>query len=198
MNGVDVAIQLEVFAVHTDMTLKEVSPNYYNLSPESALWKQIQKAYRWYTPKFSPRDIPRFADVGSITEDCVLMRAIRDFLVDRYRNFPEPPTHILGYDARGFLFGPMIAMELGVPFVLLRKAGKNPGVLIESEPYEKDYKEKEPEAMSIRQDSIGKGSRVVLVDDVLASGGTALSGLQLVEACGATALEFVAVLDYII
>ncbi|ESL11558.1 adenine phosphoribosyltransferase [Trypanosoma rangeli SC58] len=88
----------------------------------------------------------------------------------------------------------MIAMELGVPFVLLRKEGKNAGVLIASEPYEKEYKEKGSEAMSIRQGSIGKGSRVVFVDDVLASGGTALSGLQLVEACGATALEFVAIL----
>ncbi|RNF19773.1 putative Adenine phosphoribosyltransferase [Trypanosoma conorhini] len=176
------------------MPLKEVAPYCFTLSPDSPLWGQIQRAYRWYSPKFSPHDVPQFADVGSITEDPALMRAIRDFLVDRYRKFPEPPTHILGFDARGFLLGPMVAVELGVPFVLLRKAGKNAGVLISSEPFEKEYKEKNPEVMTVRLGSIGKGSRVVLVDDVLATGGTALSGLQLAEASGATVLEFFAIL----
>ncbi|EAN94251.1 putative Adenine phosphoribosyltransferase [Trypanosoma cruzi] len=176
------------------MSLEEVEPNFFILSPDSPLRETIQRAYRWYSPRFSPCDVPRFADVGSITEEWSVMRGIRDFLVARYRNLPEPPTHIMGFDARGFLLGPMISVELGVPFVLMRKAGKNPGILIESEPYQKEYKEKRAEAMTIRCGSIGKGSRVVLVDDVLATGGTALSGLQLVEASGATTIEFVAIL----
>ncbi|KAH9598601.1 Phosphoribosyltransferase domain [Trypanosoma melophagium] len=176
------------------MAVVEVSPYNFVLSPNSPLYAQIKEAYRWYSAKFSPRDIPRFADVGSITENPLVMRSIRDFLVQRYKSFPQPPTHILGFDARGFLFGPMIAVEMGVPFVLMRKANKNAGVLIRSEPYEKEYKEKEPEVMTIRLGSIDKNSRVVLVDDVLATGGTALSGLQLAEASGATVLEVVSLL----
>ncbi|EPY43257.1 adenine phosphoribosyltransferase [Angomonas deanei] len=69
------------------------------------------------------------------------MRGIRDFLVQRYQAMEEKPTHILGFDARGFLFGPMLAAELSIPFVLMRKADKNAGLLIKSEPYDKEYKE---------------------------------------------------------
>ncbi|KAG5476312.1 hypothetical protein LSCM1_04014 [Leishmania martiniquensis] len=123
------------------------------------------------------------------------MKAIRDFLVGRYRAMIPAPTHILGFDARGFLFGPMIAVELGIPFVLMRKADKNAGLLIRSEPYEKEYKEAAPEVMTIRYGSIGKGSRVVLIDDVLATGGTALSGLQLVLASAAEVVEMVSILS---
>ncbi|KEG12227.1 putative Adenine phosphoribosyltransferase [Trypanosoma grayi] len=176
------------------MSLVEILPNYFTLPPESPLREQIRKAYKWYSPKFSPRNIPRFADVSSITENPSVMRGIRDFLVARYRSFPEPPTHMSGFDARGFLLGPMIAVELDIPFVLLRKAEKNAGPLIKSEPYEKEYKEDIPDVMTLRNGSISKGSRVILVDDVLATGGTALSGLQLVEASGATTLEVVSVL----
>ncbi|ORC87677.1 putative Adenine phosphoribosyltransferase [Trypanosoma theileri] len=177
------------------MALVEITPYNYTLARNSPLHAQIQKAYRWYSPKFSPHDVPRFADVGSITENPLVMRSIRDFLVQRYKSFPQPPTHIMGFDARGFLFGPLIAVELGIPFVLMRKANKNAGVLIKSEPYEKEYKEVEPEVMTIRLGSIDKNSRVVLVDDVLATGGTALSGLQLAEASGATVLEVVSLLQ---
>lgn len=66
------------------------------------------------------------------------MKAIRDFFVARYKAMgSNGPTHILGFDARGFLLGPMIAVELGLPFVLMRKAEKNAGLLIKSEPYDK-------------------------------------------------------------
>ncbi|EPY32118.1 adenine phosphoribosyltransferase [Strigomonas culicis] len=122
------------------------------------------------------------------------MKLIKDFLVERYNNMAEKPTHVLGFDARGFLFGPMIAVELGIPFVLMRKADKNAGLLVKSEPYDKEYKESAPEVMTIRIGSISKGSRVVLIDDVLATGGTALSGLQLVEASGASVVEMVTIL----
>lgn len=176
------------------MSLTEISPTHFTLSADSPLRKQIQEVYRWYSAKFSPRDVPCFADIGSLTENPAVMRAIRDFLVKRYKNFSQPPTHIMGFDARGFLLGPMIAVELGVPFVLLRKAEKNGGVLIASRPFEKEYKEKTREVMTIRDGSINRNSRVLLVDDVLATGGTVLSGLQLVEASGAIALEVVTIL----
>ncbi|CAC9495714.1 adenine phosphoribosyltransferase / APRT [Leishmania donovani] len=177
------------------MPFKEVSPNSFLLDDSHALSQLLKKSYRWYSPVFSPRNVPRFADVSSITESPETLKAIRDFLVQRYRAMSPAPTHILGFDARGFLFGPMIAVELEIPFVLMRKADKNAGLLIRSEPYEKEYKEAAPEVMTIRYGSIGKGSRVVLIDDVLATGGTALSGLQLVEASDAVVVEMVSILS---
>ncbi|KAG5476317.1 hypothetical protein LSCM1_04019 [Leishmania martiniquensis] len=177
------------------MCLREVAHHSYILEESHELSKLLRHCYRWYSPLFSPRDVPRFADVSSVTESPETMKAIRDFLVGRYRAMIPAPTHILGFDARGFLFGPMIAVELGIPFVLMRKADKNAGLLIRSEPYEKEYKEAAPEVMTIRYGSIGKGSRVVLIDDVLATGGTALSGLQLVLASAAEVVEMVSILS---
>ncbi|KPA86710.1 adenine phosphoribosyltransferase [Leptomonas pyrrhocoris] len=176
------------------MSLHEVAPHSYELDDAHPLVKLLKKNYRWYSPKFSPRDVPVFADVSSVTESPETMKAIRDYLVARYKAMTPQPTHILGFDARGFLFGPMVAVELGIPFVLMRKAEKNAGLLIKSEPYDKEYKEAAPEVLTIRCGSIRKGSRVVLIDDVLATGGTALSGLQLVDASGAEVVEMVCVL----
>ncbi|KAG5501772.1 hypothetical protein JKF63_04041 [Porcisia hertigi] len=176
------------------MSLQEVGPQTYLLAESHELSQLLKKNYRWYSSAFSPRDVSIFADVSSLTESPQTMKAIRDFLVERYRAMSPAPTHILGFDARGFLFGPMIAVELGIPFVLMRKADKNAGLLIRSEPYEKEYKEAAPEVMTIRYGSISNGSRVVLIDDVLATGGTALSGLQLVEASAAEVVEMVSIL----
>lgn len=176
------------------MSLKELSPNFLTLDESHPLAQNLTRDYRWYSPKFSPRDVPRFADVGSVTESPECLKGIRDFLVARYRAMDPPATHILGFDARGFLFGPMISVELGVPFVLMRKAEKSAGLLIKSEPYDKEYREAAPEVMTIRYGSLSPGARVILIDDVLATGGTALSGLQLVEASGAVTVEMACVI----
>lgn len=176
------------------MALRELSPEFFVVDPNEPVAKLLTSVYRWYSPRFSPRDVPRFADVSSVTESPETMKAIRDFFVKRYRSLEKPITHIIGFDARGFLFGPLLAVELGVPFVLMRKAEKNPGLLIKSEPYDKEYSEVAPEVMTIRRGSVPPGSRVVLIDDVLATGGTVLSGLQLVEACQATAVEVATIL----
>ena len=64
-----------------------------------------------------------------------------DLLVERYRAAGDAgPTHIAGFDARGFLFGPPIALALKIPFVMIRKAGKLPGVLISSGKYVTEYR----------------------------------------------------------
>nr|CCD12372.1 unnamed protein product [Trypanosoma congolense IL3000] len=176
------------------MSLEELSPNYFTLSKDSPLREKVAKAYRWYSPKFSPHDVPRFAEVGSLTEKPDVMRAIRDFFVERYKKLPQPITHVLGFDSRGFLFGTMIAVELNASFVLVRKTNKSAGVLIKSEPYQKEYASETEEFMTIRSGVLNKDSRVVLIDDVIATGGTVLSGLQLCDACGATVVEVAAVL----
>ena len=64
-----------------------------------------------------------------------------DLLVERYRAAGDAgPTHIAGFDARGFIFGPPIALALKIPFVMIRKAGKLPGVLISSGKYVTEYR----------------------------------------------------------
>eukprot|EP01059_Diplonema_ambulator_P013499 TRINITY_DN24001_c1_g2_i3.p1 TRINITY_DN24001_c1_g2~~TRINITY_DN24001_c1_g2_i3.p1 ORF type:complete len:246 (+),score=81.79 TRINITY_DN24001_c1_g2_i3:933-1670(+) len=175
----------------------EKAPNHWMPEQDSEDIKEMAKTMWWYTEKFSPKDVPKFYDVSGITENPKAFRRMIELFVERYKAAPEGtgPTHIIGYDARGFIIGPPIAMGLGIPFVLLRKAGKNPGVLVHSEGYHKEYAEKEPETQCIRLGSIDETSRVVLIDDLIATGGTAVSGFELVEAVGAKVYEFAAVIE---
>jgi adenine phosphoribosyltransferase len=90
---------------------------------------------------------------------------------------------VVGMEARGFILAAPVALSLGVGFVPVRKAGKLPG-----ETYAVSYSLEYGEAtLEVHQDGIEVGERVLLVDDVLATGGTADASRQLVERCGATA-----------
>lgn len=146
----------------------------------------------YYTGKYSPHNVPAFYDVTGITESPEAFQSVIDILVQRYKlQGAHGPTHIAGFDARGFIFGPPLALALGLPFVLIRKAGKLPGVLASAK-YETEYSEDET---VMRVGSVSKGNRVVLVDDLIATGGTALSGFDLVDALGASVHEFTAIID---
>merc|ERR1719493_499797 len=156
----------------------------------------LAKRMRWFGPKFSPKDVPRYYDISGITEDAAAFQKCIDIFVERYKNDVHKtggPTAIVGYDARGFLFTP-IALALGIPFVLLRKNAKNPGVVVESSPYHKEYAEAKADTMCVRLGSIKPGDRVVLFDDLIATGGTALSGFELINGLGADVYEFAAVI----
>lgn len=87
---------------------------------------------------------------------------------------------VVGPEARGFLFGAPVAYELGVGFVPVRKPGKLPAETIRYE-YELEYGK---DALEIHKDAIKKGARVAVVDDLLATGGTILSAVKLVEQLG--------------
>ena len=73
----------------------------------------IAKSLPWYGPKFSPHDVPNFYDVSGITENPEAFKLVVDTFAERYESMKEKPTKIAGFDARGFLFGPTIAMRLG-------------------------------------------------------------------------------------
>ena len=93
----------------------------------------IAKECRYYSPSFSPKAVPAFYDLSGITENPRAFQDTMDVFIARYRAQAvtgKGPTVIVGYDARGFVVGPPIALALGIPFVLLRKAGKNPGPLV--------------------------------------------------------------------
>lgn len=93
---------------------------------------------------------------------------------------------VCGIESRGFLFGTQIAKELNIPFVLIRKAGKLPPPVISQE-YELEYGSAEIE---IKKNHIKPNQRVLIHDDILATGGTAAACAQLVENCGAKASQF--------
>ena len=151
---------------------KQVETNLWALSPDSETFKILAKSYKWYSSKYSPKDVPKFFDLSSICESPKAFGALISMLTDRYKNhLAEKPTHIAGYDARGFVIGAPLALQLSLPFVMLRKSNKNPGLLYSSSPYTKEYTEKESETLAVRRDSFPPGSRVVLIDDLIATGG---------------------------
>jgi adenine phosphoribosyltransferase len=89
--------------------------------------------------------------------------------------------HVLGIEARGFIFGAPVALELGAGFVPVRKPGKLPREVL-SETYALEYGE---DAVQMHRDALAPGARVLLVDDVLATGGTLAAVARLVEQAGA-------------
>lgn len=98
---------------------------------------------------------------------------------------------IVGLDARGFLFGPTLALQLGVPFVPVRKQGKLPGNCVKAE-YKKEYG---VDVFEMQSDAIQKGQKVVIVDDIIATGGSAAAAGELVEKLGGEVVEYMFLLE---
>jgi adenine phosphoribosyltransferase len=100
-------------------------------------------------------------------------------------------SHIGAMDARGFLIGSIIAYELNKPLVLFRKQGKLPADVI-SESYQTEYGEAK---LEVHADSLCEGDKVLIFDDLIATGGTLLAAAQLVRRLGATVFEAAAIID---
>lgn len=113
--------------------------------------------------------------------------AAREFLVDRLAARYEGKVDIVvGLESRGYYFGILLAQRLKIAFVPCRKAGKLPGSTIKLS-YGKEYG---TDIIEVQKDNIPEGSRVVIVDDLLATGGTASAAISLIQNCGATIIEF--------
>ncbi len=95
-------------------------------------------------------------------------------------------SKVVGVESRGFLFGVPVAQRLGVGFVPIRKGGKLPAATF-SQSYEREYG---PDSMEIHQDALTAQDQVLIVDDVLATAGTALCAADLIEFCGASVAGF--------
>ena len=146
------------------------------------------------------RDVPDFPKAGIIFKDITpilgsgeLFRASIDVFLEQCRG--KEIDKIVGIDARGFLFGSAVAYELGVGFVPLRKKGRLP-YKTESAKYSLEYGEAE---MELHLDAIEPGERVVLIDDLLATGGTSASAVTLIKKVGGILLaaQFLIELEFL-
>lgn len=146
------------------------------------------------------RDIPdfpkpriTFKDITPLVKDPVALRFAVQQLTKPFvdRNI----TAVAGMEARGFIFGSLVAWELELPFIPLRKPGKLP-YDAQSVSYDLEYGSA---SLEIHTDALNKDDRVLLIDDLLATGATAKASCELIEKLGATveALGFVIELDFI-
>ncbi|HQU16772.1 MAG: adenine phosphoribosyltransferase [Chromatiales bacterium 21-64-14] len=146
------------------------------------------------------RDIPDFPkpgviyrDITPLVRDPAALRLAVHELVHPF--FGDALTAVVGMEARGFIFGALAAWELGVGFVPLRKPGKLP-YDVHSISYDLEYGS---ESLEVHVDALGRDDRVLVVDDVLATGGTAAASCALIEKLGAkiAACAFVVELDFL-
>ncbi len=131
----------------------------------------------------------QFRDITPLLSNPRVFRVLIDEFVHRY--FDVKPHAIAGLDARGFIIGSVLAYELNVGFVPIRKKGKLPFNTVE-ESYELEYGSA---TVQLHTDAVKPGDRVVLIDDLIATGGTMLAGKRLLEQLGAQVIECAAIVD---
>ena len=120
----------------------------------------------------------QFRDITPLLQDPKVFRVLIDAFVHRYMDKALRPDVVAGLDARGFILGSVVAYELNVGFVPIRKKGKLPFTTVE-----------------LHTDAVKPGDRVLLIDDLIATGGTMMAGRRLLEKLGATVTEGAAIVD---
>jgi adenine phosphoribosyltransferase len=131
----------------------------------------------------------QFRDITPLLSTPRVFRVLIDEFVHRY--FDIKPDAIAGLDARGFIIGSVVAYELNIGFVPIRKKGKLPFTTVQ-ESYELEYGSA---TVEMHTDAVKPGDRVVLIDDLIATGGTMMAGRRLLERLGATVIEGAAIVD---
>ncbi|MDA8910194.1 adenine phosphoribosyltransferase [Crocinitomicaceae bacterium] len=146
------------------------------------------------------RDVPDFPkpgilfkDISTIMLDAELSKKVLVHLKDLYQE--ESIDAVAGIESRGFLFGYPLAMELGVPFILIRKQGKLPYKKI-SHSYDLEYGSA---VIEIHEDAVKPGQNVLIHDDLLATGGSADAAAELIKKCGGSVFgfNFLVALDFL-
>lgn len=147
------------------------------------------------------KQYPDFPTPGILFEDIMpifaspslhaaLLRALEIHILAAFPPTLSPPFAgvdvVIGLEARGFLFGPSLALRLGAAFVPVRKAGKLPGDCVKVG-YKKEYGE---DFFEMQRGAVKEGARVIVVDDIIATGGSAEAAEMLVTMCGGKVVEF--------
>ena len=154
-----------------------------NPSPVETIRAHIRTVPDWPAPGVQFRDITPLLSTPRV------FRVLIDEFVHRY--FDVKPDAIAGLDARGFIIGSVVAYELNIGFVPIRKQGKLPFTTVQ-ESYELEYGSA---TVEMHTDAVKPGDRVVLIDDLIATGGTMMAGRRLLERLGATVIEGAAIVD---
>jgi adenine phosphoribosyltransferase len=156
-----------------------------NRSVNQYLRDHIRTVPDWPTPGV------QFRDITPLLQNAKVFRILIDAFVHRYMDPAMRPDVVAGLDARGFILGAVIAYELNVGFVPVRKKGKLPFTTVE-ETYELEYGSA---TVELHTDAVKIGDRVLLIDDLIATGGTMMAGKKLLEKLGAQVMEGAAIVD---
>jgi len=133
----------------------------------------------------------QFRDITPLLQNPRVFRVLIDAFVHRYMSPVMRPDVVAGLDARGFILGAVVAYELNVGFVPVRKKGKLPFTTV-AETYELEYG---TATVELHTDAVKPGQRVLLIDDLIATGGTMMAGMKLLEKLGAEVIEGAAIVD---
>ena len=136
-----------------------------------------------------PKEGIMFRDITTLLKDADGFREVVDKISERYLD--SEFDIVAGIEARGFILGGAVASKLGKGFVPVRKPGKLPFESISHE-YELEYG---TDSLEVHKDAIKNGDRVLLVDDLLATGGTAYAGAKLIEKLGGEIIEMAFIVD---
>lgn len=133
----------------------------------------------------------QFRDITPLLQDPAVFKVMVDAFVRRYSAPGFQPDVVAGLDARGFIIGAVVAYQLGVGFVPIRKKGKLPFHTVE-ETYELEYGSA---TVELHTDAVQPGQRVLLIDDLIATGGTMMAGRKLLERLGGRVIEGAAIVS---
>ncbi|MBP9757483.1 MAG: adenine phosphoribosyltransferase [Candidatus Pacebacteria bacterium] len=147
------------------------------------------KSFIQNVPNF-PKPGIMFRDISPLLANADAFGKVVGQIADEWKGSVDM---IIALDARGFVFGAPVALALGVPFVMIRKKGKLPGEVV-SYSYDLEYGS---DTVEMKHDALKAGDRVLVVDDLLATGGTAAAACALVESVGATVAGCVFVIELV-
>ncbi|MET3116701.1 adenine phosphoribosyltransferase [Undibacterium sp. GrIS 1.8] len=152
-------------------------------NPSDYIKEHIRTVENW------PQQGVMFRDITPLLQNPKVFRVLIDMFVHRYMD--EKLDVVAGLDARGFIIGSVLAYELNLGFVPIRKKGKLPFHTV-SEQYELEYGSA---TVELHSDACKPGDRVVLIDDLIATGGTMMAGKKLLERLGAEVIEGAVIVD---
>jgi adenine phosphoribosyltransferase len=136
-----------------------------------------------------PKQGIMFRDITTLLQDAPAFSHTIELLLERYKD--KKIDMVAGIESRGFIIGSILAHRLNLGFVPIRKKGKLPAET-ESEEYELEYGK---DVIEIHKDAIAPGMQVLLVDDLIATGGTSMAACKLIKKCGGNIVEFCAIID---
>jgi adenine phosphoribosyltransferase len=154
------------------------------MTPSDYIRNHIRTVPDWPSPGV------QFRDITPLLSNPRVFRVLIDQFVHRY--FDTRPDAIAGLDARGFIIGSVLAYEVNVGFVPIRKKGKLPFTTVQ-ESYELEYGSA---AVEMHTDALRHGERVVLIDDLIATGGTMMAGMRLLQRLRAAGLPLFRLVDF--